>query len=177
MNVMTDSEKIQLSFSVMEECETLQHICDNWIEKEEIEGYSFENDYIYKCLTSGDLPPIANATKEAYQLLSVYSIETNELVGFTDIYFGYPDELTAWISILIITKEHRNKGFAQEVISLLSTRCKKEGFKKLGIGVYLNNWRALRFWTKAGFNTITGIKGEKDFNADSFARIMLEKMI
>ncbi|HPR26620.1 GNAT family N-acetyltransferase [Lentimicrobium sp.] len=174
---MTDSEKIQLSFSVMEECETLQHICDNWIEKEEIEGYSFENDYIYKCLTSGDLPPIANATKEAYQLLSVYSIETNELVGFTDIYFGYPDELTAWISILIITKEHRNKGFAQEVISLLSTRCKKEGFKKLGIGVYLNNWRALRFWTKAGFNTITGIKGEKDFNADSFARIMLEKMI
>jgi len=174
---MTDSDKIQLSFSVMEECETLQHICDNWIEKEEIEGYSFENDYIYKCLTSGDLPPIANATKEAYQLLSVYSIETNELVGFTDIYFGYPDELTAWISILIITKEHRNKGFAQEVISLLSTRCKKEGFKKLGIGVYLNNWRALRFWTKAGFNTITGIKGEKDFNADSFARIMLEKMI
>ncbi|WP_367328856.1 GNAT family N-acetyltransferase [Lentimicrobium sp.] len=174
---MTDSDKIQLSFSVMEECETLQHICDNWIEKEEIEGYSFENDYIYKCLTSGDLPPIANVTKEAYQLLSVYSIETNELVGFTDIYFGYPDELTAWISILIITKEHRNKGFAQEVISLLSTRCKKEGFKKLGIGIYLNNWRALRFWTKAGFNTITGIKGEKDFNADSFARIMLEKMI
>lgn len=174
---MTDSEKIQLSCSVMQECETLQQICDNWIEKQEIEGYSFENDYIYKCLTSGDLPPVENANKDSYQLISVYSTETNELVGFTDIYYGYPDDLTAWISILIIAKEHRNKGFAQEVISLLSTRCKNEGFKKLGIGVYLNNWRALRFWTKAGFNTITGIKGEKDYSTDGFARIMLEKMI
>jgi ribosomal protein S18 acetylase RimI-like enzyme len=174
---MTNSEKIQLSCSVMQECETLQQICDNWIEKQEIEGYIFENDYIYKCLTSGDLPPVAKANKDSYQLISVYSTETNELVGFTDIYYGYPDDLTAWISILIIAKEHRNKGFAQEVISLLSNRCKNEGFKKLGIGVYLNNWRALRFWTKAGFNTITGIKGEKDYSTDGFARIMLEKLI
>ena len=56
---------------------------------------------------------------------------------------------------------------------MISEECKLRGYSKTGIAVYLKNWRALRFWTKAGFNTINGIKGDKDFSENTFARIEL----
>jgi len=41
---------------------------------------------------------------------------------------------------------------------MFSDECKKLGSSKIGIAGYLKNWRALRFWIKAGFNNVISIK-------------------
>jgi len=168
---------IKITDSTMNECSDLQNICESWVDKVLIEGYEFESTYIYNCLTKGDLPPIPNASKSLYRLKSIYIKQTDELIGFTDLYFGYPTNDSAWISLFVIHEKFRNNGYAQEAIAILSEECKLLGYKKMGIGVYLKNWRALRFWTKAGFDKVISISGDKDYSENNFARIRLEKSI
>jgi ribosomal protein S18 acetylase RimI-like enzyme len=172
-NVYLETERLVISSTLVHECPELQLICDSWCDKMEIEGSVFEPDYIQKCFSHGDLPPVENASKSSYRLLSVKLKETQELIGFSDLYFGYPAAKTAWISIFVIHDRYRKNGYAQEVIKLISEECKKRGFSEMGIAVYLKNWRALRFWTKAGFNNVVGIKGDKNYSADAYARIEL----
>lgn len=166
---------IKITDSIMSECPDLQNICQSWVDKVLIEGSEFESNYIYNCLTIGDLPPIPNASKSSYRLKSIYLKQTDELIGFTDLYFGYPTNDSAWISIFVIHEKFRNNGYAQEAIAILTEECKLHGYKKIGIGVYLKNWRALRFWTKVGFDKVTSISGDKDYSENSYARIGLEK--
>ena len=171
--IQLETERLVISTTLIHECPGLQSICDSWYDKIKIEGSKFEHDYIHKCFTHGDLPPIVEAKKSAYNLMSIKKKETLELIGFSDLYFGYPTADTAWISIFMIHDKFRNNGYAQEAINMISEECKLFGFKKIGIGVYLNNWRALRFWIKVGFNNIANIKGDKDYSEDSFAQIEL----
>jgi GNAT superfamily N-acetyltransferase len=167
--------KIEIIDSSMSECDALQNICESWVDKVLVEGSEFESNYIYNCLTKGDLPPIPNASKSSYRLKSMYLKHTDELIGFTDLYFGYPTNDSAWISIFIIREKFRNNGYAQEAIDIISEECRMLGYKKIGIGVCLKNWRALRFWTKVGFDKVTSISGDKDYSENSYARIGLEK--
>jgi diamine N-acetyltransferase len=170
-------KSIVISDSTLDECPDLQNICDSWVDKKLIEGTKFEANYIFNCLTKGDLPPIPNASRSAYSLKSIYIKQTNELIGFSDLYFGYPTNDSAWISIFMIHERFRNNGYAQEAIAILSEGCRLLGFKKIGTGAYLKNWRALRFWTKVGFDQVTSISGDKDYSEKSFARIGLEKSL
>lgn len=171
--IRLETERLVISTTLIHECLDLQNICDSWFDKMEIEGSIFEPDYIKKCFSQGDLPPIKNANKSSYRLLSIKRKETQELIGFSDLYFGYPAADTAWISIFMIHTIYRKNGYAQEAINMISDECKKLGFSKIGIAVYLKNWRALRFWIKAGFRNVIGIKGDKDYSYDAFARIEL----
>ena len=41
----------------------------------------------------------------------------------------------------------------------------------------LKNWKGLRFWTKAGFDKVIGIYGDKVYNQNAFALIGLEKIL
>lgn len=168
---------IVIADATLDECNDLQSICDSWVDKKMMEGTEFEPNYIYNCLTKGDLPPIPNASKSLYRLKSIYKRHTDELIGFTDIYYGYPSNDSVWISIFLIHEKFRNNGYAQEAIALISEESKVQGFNKIGIGVYLKNWRALRFWTKVGFDKIISISGDKDYSENSFARVVLEKSL
>ncbi|PKP34033.1 MAG: GNAT family N-acetyltransferase [Bacteroidetes bacterium HGW-Bacteroidetes-15] len=170
-------KSIVISDSTLDEYSALQIICDSWVDKKLIEGTEFEPNYIHNCLTNGDLPPIPNASKSSYRLKSIYLKHSDELIGFTDLYFGYPTNDSAWISIFMIHERFRNNGYAQEAIAIISQECRKLGYKKIGIGVFLKNWRALRFWTKVGFDKVTSISGDKDYSEESFARIGLEKSL
>lgn len=170
-----ETKRLIISESIIEECNELQVICDKWNDKLIIEGSNFESDYIYKCLTEGDLPPKPNANKDYYRLKSIYVKATGELIGFYDIYYGFPSDETAWISIFIIDKQFRKNGYAQEAIDFISEESIKRGYRKIGIGVHLKNWRALRFWTKAGFDKISGIFGDDTYSESTFSLIGLEK--
>lgn len=87
----------------------------------------------------------------------------NKLIGYFDVYFGYPTLDFVWSSIFVIDGVYRKKGYAQEVIKLIADESKRNGFSKMGIEVYLNNWRVLRFWTRAGFNKVIGIFGDGEY--------------
>lgn len=160
-----------------EECEELTRISNTWDNKKIVEGEDFEPDYIYKCLTEGDLPPIPNAKKDKYRLKSVYSKESKSLVGFFDLYHGYPNSDSIWISIFIIDKENRKSGYGKEVIEYICKEAKMKNYKKICVGVQLKNWSALRFWTKSGFDKIMGIYGDKMYSENNFAVIGLENIL
>jgi GNAT superfamily N-acetyltransferase len=172
-----ETERLIISNADLEECNDLQKICTSWDDKKFMEGEEFEPDFIRKCLTEGDLPPIPGATKEHYRLKSFHLKESGRLIGFTDLYFGYPSEKTAWISIFLISKDYRKEGYAQEAIEAISAECTRAGFNQIGIGVYLKNLRGLRFWIKAGFREVTGISGNADPDENEFAVIRLVKIL
>lgn len=163
--------------ATIEACDELQRICETWDDKKLMEGTEIEPDYIYKCITEGDLPPMPSADKENYRLKAIYLKDTEQLIGFTDLYYGYPSEDTIWISLFMIDKEFRRNGYAKEAIDFLSAEFENSRYKKIGIGVHLKNWRALRFWTNAGFDQVLGIFGDAKYSENTFALIGLEKVL
>lgn len=172
-----ETKRLIINNASMQECEKLQKICGTWDDKKLIEGSEYENDYIYTCLTKGDLPPIPNASRENYRLKSIYLKEIGTIIGFFDLYYGYPSTNTIWISMFLISKDHQKNGYAQEVIEFISTEGIKTNYEKIGIGVHLKNWRGLRFWTKAGFDKVFSIFGDDIYSESTYALIGLEKNI
>jgi ribosomal protein S18 acetylase RimI-like enzyme len=166
-----------LSDSVIEECSELEKVLLTWTDKKLIEGSEFEQGYFESCITEGDLPPVEGASKDNYRFKSIYLKEVNKLIGFFDVYLGYPTRDCVWISIFVIDGTYRKKSYAQEVIKLVAEESKRSGFSKIGIGVYLNNWRALRFWTKAGFDKVKGIYGDGEYQVSKYGLIGLEKYL
>jgi len=172
-----ETSRLIIADAKMDECDSLQRIGESWHDKVFLEGEAFESGYIHRCITEGDLPPIPSASKQNYRLKSIFLKEKRVLIGFVDLYLGYPNEHTAWISILVLDKNFQGNGYAKELMEGISHECTIIEYKKIGIGVYLKNWRALRFWTRMGFNKITGISGDTDYSEDAFAIIKLEKNI
>ncbi len=174
---LIETNNLIIKDAVMDECDQLQYICSTWTDKLLLEGDEFEENYIFKCLTDGDLPPVEDASKERYCLKSIYSKENNSIVGFIDVYHGYPNLQTLWISIFVLNRDIQSNGFGQQVIKALTKDAVGTNYNKIGLAVHLKNWKALRFWTKAGFDKITGIYGDKDFGQATYALIGLEKNI
>ncbi|WDV44618.1 GNAT family N-acetyltransferase [Clostridiaceae bacterium M8S5] len=172
-----ESNRLVIKKSSTIECERLQNICMSWDDKIKLEGEEFEDDYIEKCLKNGDLPPIQTASKDNYRLKSIYLKKGNELIGFFDLYYGYPAEDTIWIGMFLIDKKYQNNGYAREVIELVIKESNKTDYRKIGIGVYLKNWKGLRFWTRAGFDKVFTISGDKEYSDKTFALIGLEKYL
>lgn len=174
---MTETDRLILSDSILDECNELERVLLTWTDKEIIEGSGPEQGYFEKCITQGDLPPIEGASKNTYRLKSIYLNEESKLIGYFDAYLGYPTKDCIWISIFVIDRAHQKKGYAQEIIKLVANEGIRGGFSKIGIGVYLNNWRALRFWTKAGFNKVIGIFGDGEYQENKYGVIGLEKVL
>jgi GNAT superfamily N-acetyltransferase len=172
-----ETDRLIISEAVLDECDALEKVLQSWSDKMLIEGSGPESGYFKKCLTEGDLPPIDGASRDNYRLKSIYIKGENKIIGYFDLYFGYPSTDCVWISIFVIDEAFRKKGYAQETIKYLSNDFQKNGFSKMGIGVFLNNWRALRFWTKAGFDKVSGINGDGDYQKNKYATIRLEKIV
>ena len=169
------TSRLLLKEAVHEECSELKSVLYTWTDKQLVEGSGYESEEFEKWISEGDLPPIENASKENYRLKSIYLNEENKLIGYTGLYMGYPSKDCLWIGILVIDSGYRKNGYAQEVISCISDEACANGFSSLGIAVYLNNWRALRFWTKAGFDRVTGISCDGEYKEEKFASIKLKK--
>lgn len=177
MEEVGETSRLIIKDSVTDECESLQRLYESGKYLKDIIGDSFEADHIYKCLANGDLPPITNANKEYYKIKSIYLKETSELIGFIDMYHGYPEEKTLWIGYMYINSSFQRKGFAQEVIEYICNESQKIKLNKISLGVSLKNWQGLRFWSKCGFNTIIGISGDGECTLDSLAFMGLEKKL
>lgn len=170
-----ESKNLIICNSTLEECDQLQKIAHSWENKREVEGEEFAPNYIQKCITEGDLPPVPNASRDYYQLKSIYLKNSRKLIGFIDLYHGFPTVETVWISLFVIDKGYRKHRYGQEIVEFIFTEAVKADYQKVGIGVHLKNWPALRFWVKQGFTKISGIYGDQVYSRDTFAIIGLEK--
>jgi ribosomal protein S18 acetylase RimI-like enzyme len=176
MNIQKNwnTNRLLIREAVSEDIAELERICVAWDNKLLLEGENFPENYIKDCITKGDLPPVSNADLSNYAF-RVLQENDGRIIGFFDVYHGYPDDKTAWISTFLIDKEIQGRSYGKEVVESIYGQCKKAGWKSIGLGVHLKNWIALRFWTKNGFNIITGIYGDKEYSESAFSIIALKK--
>jgi ribosomal protein S18 acetylase RimI-like enzyme len=138
-------------------------------------GNDYDSTYINRCYFDGDLPP--NGKKENYKIQTIKSIESNELIGFICIYQGFPEANIAYIAFLYIGTKFQGHGYGQEIINAMFVELTKLQYKEVRINVALKNWSALRFWSKLGFDKISGIFGDKEYSIDRRADIELIKFL
>lgn len=169
-----NTKRLLVRKAVSEDITALEKVCASWDNKLLLEGEDFPENYIKDCITKGDLPPVSNADLSNYAF-KVLQETDGRIIGFFDVYHGYPDDKTAWISTFLIDKETRGKSYGKEVVESIFEQCKTAGWKSIGLGVHLKNWLGVRFWTKNGFNSITGIYGNKEYSESAFSIMVLKK--
>jgi len=159
----------------LEDESALIEVCQSNDDLKQYTGHLFEVEEIHNILTKGDLPP--EGFKEFYQCKTIVSKENQEVIGYFDLYRGYPSSDTLWISTFYIHKNFQQKGYGYEVIQSLLNEIKNCQFNKIALGVHLKNWQGLRFWIKNGFKTISGIYGDRNYSEEHFSIIALEQLI
>lgn len=91
------------------------------------------------------------------------------------MYHGYPVQETVWIGMFLIDQGIQGQGYGKELIASLCDACKKEGWASIGLAVHLKNWKGIRFWSRNGFDTITGIYGDKAYGDNAFSIMGLKR--
>jgi diamine N-acetyltransferase len=158
--------------SQLDENLDLQRICDACAYIDEWTGLS--DRPILSILRSGDLPP--GGSKEFFRLQSIRLLSTHQLIGYLNIYHGYPSDDIFWIGMFGIDPQFQGQGYGQELISRLVELVREiNGYSKIRLGVALKNWPAIRFWVNAGFDRIFKISGDKTCSTNTYAFLYLEK--
>ncbi|XKE55523.1 GNAT family N-acetyltransferase [Sutcliffiella horikoshii] len=76
---------------------------------------------------------------------------------------------------LYIDKALHRQGLGQEVVTELLSIVDQAGYDEVRANIAMKNWVALRFWTKVGLNSISGIYEDKEHGMDNFAKMELVK--
>ena len=127
-------------------------------------------------LQGGDLPP--GGSKEFFRLQSIRLKATSQLIGFADVYHGYPTGDIFWVGFLGIHPAYQSQGYGREAVQgLIEVVAGLKAYSAIRLGVALKNWPALRFWTAAGFNRVVEIRGDKMYSDSSFAFLYLERRL
>lgn len=169
-----NTNRLMIRKAISDDIKDLDHICDTWEDKILLEGEGFPKGYIENCINNGDLPPIKSAHISNYYFMVIQKTD-GKIIGFFDLYHGYPNNETVWISIFLIDNKVRGNSYGEEAIKSICHECKKSGWKSIGLGVHLKNWKGIRFWKNNGFNKIMGIFGDKEYSETTFSIIGLNK--
>ncbi|MHB1682635.1 MAG: GNAT family N-acetyltransferase [Bacilli bacterium] len=138
-------------------------------------GQELDLQYVHRCVYEGDLPP--NGHKNYFRIQAVRNTTDNRIIGLLVLYHGYPHGGCVYITFLFFDSDQRQQGLGQELVQELFSRLKLVGYSEVRANVQLKNWSGLRFWTKVGFTTITGIYGDTDYSRDSYADIELSRQL
>ena len=172
-----ETERLFIRDALLEkDLDNLQTLWESTAYIGEYDGYPQRNkDDMYHYLRDGDLPP--GGKKEYFKIKPVFIKETSEMIGYITMYHGYPDNKSLWVTFFYVNKKKQGQGYGHEVINRLTVEAEKVGFQSVLLTVALKNWEAIRFWTKAGFDKITGVHGDRTYGDDSYANLTLEKSL
>jgi ribosomal protein S18 acetylase RimI-like enzyme len=169
-----ETKQLIVEDSKLEENLELQRACDACAYINEWTGLSEQP--ILSTLKNGDLPP--NGTLEFFRLQSIRLAETHQMIGYLELYHGYPSIEVFWIGMFGIDPQFQGNGYGQELVNKLCELVHDtQGYSKIRLGVALNNWPAIRFWVKAGFDRIVKLNGDKNYSSVTFAFLVLEKTV
>jgi RimJ/RimL family protein N-acetyltransferase len=100
--------------------------------------------------------------------------EMNYMVDPSHLY--KKDQGTAWIGITIGEPEGRGKGIGFMAINYLEEQIKKQGFKRIELGVFEYNVQAHKLYQKMGYREITRIKDFTFWEDKLWSDIRMEKI-
>jgi ribosomal protein S18 acetylase RimI-like enzyme len=99
------------------------------------------------------LPPEGSRTQARTFLVRARHV--GEVVGVLGYYVGYPDEDTLYVSLLFLRPRWQGQGMGREIMAELEAHAARAGVREIRLGVDPDNWGALRFWVRAGYDRIT----------------------
>lgn len=99
----------------------------------------------------------------------------NNILGYFQVEINAPVTGECWLPMLVFNSEGQSSGYGKEVVeSLITELAKFPALKSIGLNVYAENPRALRFWYRNGFDSIVGIDAEsargKNYNCITLKR-------
>ncbi|KRE33492.1 GNAT family N-acetyltransferase [Paenibacillus sp. Soil522] len=139
------------------------------------DGNEYDPRYIERCYFSGEVPP--EGEKENYRIFTIKSKENKKILGIISLYHGYTTIDSTYIVFMYIDTELQGRGYGKEAEAQLCKELIHVGYKYIRANIAVKNWPAIRFWTKAGFNGISGIYGDKVHSESTFANIELIKTL
>lgn len=84
---------------------------------------------------------------------------------------------TAWIGITIGESEGRGKGIGVEAMNYIEEQIKKDGLKRIELGVFEFNTRAQKLYKKLGYKEIGRLEDFTYWKGRMWADIRMEKII
>lgn len=94
------------------------------------------------------------------------------LVAVMDLIERYPDEQTALLGLLMVSKGRQGNGLGSFLVDALSDSLRENGYTRLRLGYVKTNRSAQRFWTHHGFSA-TGAEAEKAHASITIAEKLL----
>lgn len=125
---------------------------------EEWTGQPHTASAVADMLMGRDLPP--GGQSEYNLCLAARVRETGMLAGFAQCYTAWPGENSFWIGLFLIDPELQGYVYGREFIDAILNECRKLGYEKAGLGVYLGNQKAVKFWYQNGFRRISAVRTE-----------------
>lgn len=101
--------------------------------------------------------------------------EMNYMVDPNHLYKKEPG--TAWIGITIGESEGRGKGIGYEAIQYLEEQIKKQGLKRIELGVFEFNKQAQKLYYKLGYKKIGSIDSFTYWQGKMWTDIRMEKYV
>lgn len=112
------------------------------------------NNYINKVETHAKMISFVDSNKKI-----------QEVYGFCIYYCNDYKNLTGFITLIIINKNHRNKGYGEKLLNYVIKDIKNNGFNKLSLNVNKYNKKAIKLYKKKGFV-------ETELNDDEYKMIL-----
>lgn len=94
-----------------------------------------------------------------------------ELLAFLALYCNSKSDFTAYMTMLLVSRNHRNIGLASGLVESCIYFLRKQGFKSLRLEVYRSNSNAINFYSNFGFKKVN----ENERDASIFMELNLEQ--
>jgi RimJ/RimL family protein N-acetyltransferase len=117
---------------------------------------------------------------EHHQVYLIYL--DDQLVGEMDYqidpkYLYKKEAGTAWIGIIIGEEIARGKGIGHQALQYLEEEIRKQGLKRIELGVFEFNTNAIKLYQKAGYKEIGRIPGFTYWQGKMWQDIRMEKYV
>ena len=95
---------------------------------------------------------ITNLSKGRFEPTVIIDKQTNEVVGYANIYGNDPDMNVCWLGNVIVSPKHRGQGASQYLLNVMLDKAKNNlQNNTLRLACHNTNSRGLAFYSKHGF--------------------------
>ncbi|HWN68401.1 MAG TPA: GNAT family N-acetyltransferase [Haliangium sp.] len=119
------------------------------------------------------LPP--GGSRERARTFVIRARAGHEIAGVLGYYVGYPEQDALYVSQLFLRPRWQGMGLGREVMGALEQRADGAGAREIRLGVDPDNWGALRFWVRVGYDRIARLVDVPGLGAAGPPRFELRK--